>query len=209
MKNFLLRIFLVGFIISTFNFSVCSASYSIGIVGCGNRAKVTDVRGMKIASFEIFNETMTDALTNGFQKLGKNIEVIDISEQAKQFLQDEATIQNQFGFLEKSDPSQVISYFPKKPDYLIYGYVTHLSAVNGNSLLSQTESVQSHISVRIIDVKNKKAVFVATAKGVGTSRTSAMSKIFHFGKETASEESVLQSIKIAAENIAKQICENV
>ncbi len=183
--------------------NTASASETFGIVGCLSRVKDTNLNEERVEHFKVFNEVMLFELQNVLGARG--YDVIDISPEAFSARVDETYLRK----LDLGDTAGVMTDFNVRPDYLVYGYLTNFTISRGEAAIMKNFQVRADLSVRIVDTKTGRAVFVATGTGKANSRINRLGKVFRVGAEEISDECLDEALEQATGEIAKKIAAKV
>ncbi len=184
---------------------VASASYSIGLVGIGtavhgggkslnfnNYIDMKTRRDPVEYAQDVFTEIMMVQLT------GSGLEPVDMTERADNARRDELILQ-----MSQGDTSAAVKQFRVRPDYLVYGNIANFTVSHRESMGSNNISVETDLSVRIVDASSGKVVFVATGKGKSGTHNVALGK--NAKADKISEEAWHDSLEKALIQIDEKI----
>ena len=93
-------------------------------------------------------------------------------------------------------------------DYIIYGYLMNLTVSEGKRIAERSEAVHVDLSVRIIDTKTGKCVFVAAGSGKSKSRNYGVFK-YRIGQKNFSEEELHSAMEEATDKIVELVKKNI
>lgn len=93
-------------------------------------------------------------------------------------------------------------------DYLIYGYLMNLTVSEGRRIAESSEAVRADLSIRVVDVKSGKCVFVATGTGVSKVRNYGIFK-YKISGSNFSEEELHSALSEATNKIIEKLKSNI
>ena len=94
-------------------------------------------------------------------------------------------------------------------DYIIYGYLMNLNRSTGDRIVGKSEAVTADVSIRVVEKKTGKCVFVAKSRGVSKARAVRAVNLIRIGSFEFSEEQLIDALESAARDIAKQLKNNI
>lgn len=148
-----------------------AANSTMGIAGCYQRGEITNLKGTQYRDRNQIYTILYDSLMDGLYNIPK-VTVCDLSLQAMQARADEAYVQMVFGQLDKGLMKAALDGFEVKPEYVMYAYLTGFTLTHRESGVSSNMAIRADISVRVLDAKSGKTVFVATGTGDADSHQS-------------------------------------
>ena len=149
--------------------------------------------GEKLNYIYAVNDLLIDALEI------PGVERIDISPEALRARVDEAYFQS----LDLGE-TRAAADFERRPDYLVYGYLTHFSVQHRESGIGKNYITRADLSIRILETSTGKCVFVATGKGEENSRQYRLGGNLRFGAEEVSDECLHAALVKAVDEIAEK-----
>ena len=94
-------------------------------------------------------------------------------------------------------------------DYIIAGCLTNCNLTKMERLFQKTDGIHIDISVRVIDTKTNKVVFITTGEGSSGATVTRMGRLFRFGELNVSEifldEALQDAIKKVVAKMEKAI----
>lgn len=184
---------------------VASANYSIGLVGIsaavqggGSNLNFSNYIDMKSRRdpIEYAQDVFTEIMM--VQLAGSGLDPIDMTERADNARRDELILQ-----LTQGDTTTAVKQFKIKPNYLIYGSIANFTVSHRESLGSNNITVETDLSIRIVDAATSKVVFVATGKGKSSTHDVDMGK--NAKADKISEEAWHDSLEKALTQINEKI----
>lgn len=202
---------LITFLCMTINGTADAGEYyRFAFIGFNSRVQNSNLGDDLVKNFPALQEMMTVELGDC-----RKIDLVDTTGIVQQFNANEMVLPLD----EKKIPAYAKAFAQLDVDYYIYGYITNMSlkeSVQGFSYAvaagGESKTVEVDISVRVVDAKTMKQVYVATGKGQETTTQTRVATEKHslkFGGEYLLEENVFKAIEKAVQQVGVKFSKNI
>ena len=191
---------LFNIIFMTSNVREAEAADRCGIVDIISRVNATTLDQNNVNTF---HNALYELIAEFTEQFGDSLELYDLSSETQGELLNEQAIMQQLG----SNSTAGTKYL--SCDYVIFTYLTNCNEVVVDKGIEKVYAVKADLSIRVIDKKTQKCVFVATGSGVSKARDYRMINIIKFKQFECPEEQFNSAIKDAAHQIALKVKQNI
>lgn len=202
---------LITFLCMTINSTADAGEYyRFAFIGFNSRVQNSNLGDDLVKNFPALQEMMTVELGDC-----RKIDLVDTTGIVQQFNANEMVLPLD----EKKLPAYAKAFTPLDVDYYVYGYITNMSLKESVQSFSyaaavggESKTVEVDISVRVIDAKTLKQVYVATGKGQETTTQTRVATEKHslkFGGEYLLEENVFKAIEKAVQQVGMKLTEAI
>lgn len=202
---------LITFLCMTINGTADAGEYyRFAFIGFNSRVQNSNLGDDLVKNFPALQEMMTVELGDC-----RKIDLVDTTGIVQQFNANEMVLPLD----EKKLPAYAKSFAPLDVDYYVYGYITNMSLKESVQAFSyavaaggESKTVEVDISVRVVDAKTLKQVYVATGKGQETTTQTRVATEKHslkFGGEYLLEENVFKAIEKAVQKVGMKLTEAI
>ena len=188
------RIIILMIIIFT-SMTSAEAEENFGIVDIMSRVNMTNMNDEHINMVQGASDMIAKKLMRQ-----TNVSVINVTGDATKARLDEIYLQLTQGICTE--------FKDYNCDYIIYGYLMNLTLSEGKRIAERSEAVHVNLSIRVVDVKSGKCVFVAAGDGVSKARNYGVYK-FRIGQKEFSEEELHSALEEATDKIVELLRKNI